>query len=146
MTKAELQEEALKYGLTKKGNKQDIIDRINKHLEGKREPTEAERADADKTARLFNALRYTVNPEIPAEGAFPQEEIAQGYQEIAQAKAINDAEEAQEKQEEANFELPLKLVNNAKQGEIMDNLRQNDEQAVEKAVNKQAKKRPITKK
>jgi len=153
MTKAELQEEALKYGLTKKGNKQDIIDRINKHLEGKREPTEAqrepteaERADADKTARLFNALRYTVNPEIPADGAFAPEEIAQGYQEIAQAKANNDAEEAQEKQEEANFVLPLKLVNNAKQGEIMDDLRQNDEQAVEKAVNKQAKKRPINKK
>jgi ribosomal protein L34E len=154
MTKVELQEEATNYGLTKKGNKQDIIDRINKHLTGEtiqppkaeREPTEAERANAEKTARLFNALRYDVNPEIPADGAFPQEEIVKGYQELAQQKATNDAYEAQEIAEEANYVLPLKLEANAKQGEIMDNLRQNDEQAVEKAVNKKAKVRAIKKK
>lgn len=164
MTKTELQEEATYYGLKKTGNKPEIIDRINKHIEltpktKPEEQTETRRKTPSKQANqanwtynetpetpelkprnLFNQLAETVNRWIPQFGAFPQEEIAQGYQEIAQDKAENDAYEAQEKQEEANYVLPLKLVNNAKQGEIMDDLRQNDMDVVE-ANNSIAKKK-----
>ena len=146
MSKRELEDKAVSLGLPKSGNKNIIEERIKKHLEGAREPTEAERADAIKLAKLFDGLRYTVNPEIPAYAEFPPEEIAQGYQEEAQQKATNDAYEAQQRAEEANYVLPLKLENDAKQGEIMDNLRKNDEQAVENAVKKQSKKRAPKKK
>jgi SAP domain len=191
MTKTELQEEATYYGLKKTGNKPEIIDRINKHIEltpktKPEEQTETRRKTPSKQTQgtsepqgraqwtsephvsdtrtsepqgraqwtynetpetpelkprnLFNQLAETVNRWIPQFGAFPREEIAQGYQEIAQDKAENDAYEAQERQEEANYVLPLKLVNNAKQGEIMDDLRQNDMDVVE-ANNSIAKKK-----
>ena len=153
MTKKELDHIAGLYGVSKSGNKNLVISRINKFIsekrqptEAQREPTEAQRKDADKLARLFNEERYAVNPEIPAKEAFPQEEIAQGNEELEQAIASNDAYEAQKRADEANIKLPEKLVEDAKQNALMNAKNGNDENAVKKAVNKQAKKRPINKK
>ena len=141
MKKKELEDTAQYYGLKKTGNKGDIINRINKHLEGVRDPTEAKRADAADLAKLFDGLGNKVNPVIPEYGAFPPEQIVKGYKAIAQDKAANDAYEAQKKEKEANYVLSPKLANNAKQGEIEDAKNKNDEKAVENAVNEQAKKR-----
>ena len=146
MTKKELDHIAGLYGVSKSGNKNLVISRINKFISEKRQPTETERANAEKLAKLFNEERYAVNPEIPAKGAFPQEEIAQGNEELEQAIASNDAYEAQKRQDEANYVLSEKLVEDAKQNALMNAKNGNDENAVKKAVNKQAKKRPINKK
>ena len=147
MKKKELEDTAQYYGLKKTGNKGDIINRINKHLEGVRDPTEAKRADAIKTAKffgvgvLFDELGNKVNPIASPIAEFSPEQIAQGYQEIAQDKATNYAYEEQKKAEEANYVLPENLVEDAKQNALMNATNKNDAKAVDTAVNKQAKKR-----